>query len=97
MRMLERLLVRVRAMKLYKDPVVLEQHLLWIKHLDETVETLRDDRELLLEWIETELSKAKFLSSKYRNDEDVDYYVKRVEVFTRLKLHLELLLTPGAL
>lgn len=97
MRMLERLLVRVRAMKLYKDPVVNEQHLLWIKHLDETVETLRDDRELLIEWIDSELRKAEFLCSKYRNDEDVGYYVKRVEVFTRLKLHLELLLTPGAL
>ena len=97
MRMLERLLVRFRAKRLFRDPVQNEQHLLWVKHLDQTVDALRQDGDLLIEWLDTELSKAKFLASKYKGSEDVDYYHRRIEVLGRLKLHLELLLTPGAL
>lgn len=96
-RMLERLMVRFRAKRLFQDPVQNEQHILWLKHLDQTVEVLRQDGDMLLKWIEDEIKKAQFLASKYAGAEDVDFYHKRVEVMKRLHDHLTLLITPGAL
>ena len=95
--MLERLMVRFRAIGLFKDPVSNEQHLLWLKHLDQTGDALRQDGDMLIEWIEEEINKCQFLSSKYRTEEDVVMYTKRLAALNRLRIHLKLLLTPGAL
>lgn len=95
--MLERLLIRFRAVGLFKDPVQNEQHLLWLKHLDQTVDALRQDGDMLIEWIEDELKRTQFLCSKYKGEEDVKQYTRRLAAMQRLRIHLRLLLTPGAL
>lgn len=93
MKILRQLVERLKCTRLYnirgRQHVAIDK----LEHLDMALELLKQDSDMLLKWIDTELEHVEFLSNKYRSEPDVHMYIDRAAMLERLRIHVEYFLS----
>lgn len=93
MKIIQQLVERLRHTRLYnirgRQHVAIDK----LEHLDMALEFLKQDSDMLLEWIDKELEHVEFLSNKYRRESDVHMYTDRAAMLERLRMHVDYFLS----
>lgn len=93
MKILQQLLERLKQTDVYK--IKGRQHVAMdkLQHLDVVLDLLKQDSDMLLEWIDKEQAHVDFMASKYRAEEDVKMYTDRSHMLEMLRMHIHYFLS----